>query len=224
MTSPSATLYCLPPVLTIAYIVDAPSCLLWSRCCPVSVDFFSCLSCGQALLRRRQGAPTPAAVRTPGSPRGVSAVRCRWRPRRTPLETSRRQSIRTHQTPECWTKRTRAPQSPLRSSVPTAYSTRPRQAGQTSAGPTTDRPGLTQPGRDARTAVNSTAARPGRTRSAVRQLRHPRPGRRAGTRPGGGAAATARHGFGGRRTVTGRLVRVAVGGCRGRSSPFPLAE
>src|SRR5664279_548275 len=37
MTSPSATLYCLPPVLTIAYIVDAPSCLSGTGC-PVLVS------------------------------------------------------------------------------------------------------------------------------------------------------------------------------------------
>ena len=40
-------------------------------------------------VRRRQGRPTPAAVRTPGSTRGVSGDRCRWRPRRTAPRTSR---------------------------------------------------------------------------------------------------------------------------------------
>src|SRR6478736_6243047 len=52
MTSPSATLYCLPPVLTIAYIVNAPSCLLWSRCCPVSVDY-----CSLLVVRSRHALP-----------------------------------------------------------------------------------------------------------------------------------------------------------------------
>src|SRR6478609_29927 len=87
MTSPSATLYCLPPVLTIAYIVDAPSCLLWSRCCPVSVDCFFVpvvLDKPSCVAARAPGRPPPCAPL--GQPRGVSVVRCRWRPDNRPSD------------------------------------------------------------------------------------------------------------------------------------------
>src|SRR6476661_5708639 len=129
MTSPSATLYCLPPVLTIAYIVDAPSCLLWSRCCPVSVDFFSCLWCGTSSCASPPGRHDARRRAHPWvTPRCFGGSVSVASPTITP-RTSRRQSIRTHQTQGVLDQRTRAPQSPLRSSVPNAYSTRPDGAG-----------------------------------------------------------------------------------------------
>src|SRR6478736_2551214 len=83
MTSPSATLYCLPPVLTIAYIVDAPSCLLCCRCCPVSVDSVLLLGALQFCARplaRVCGALTDAHRHAHlGYPRCPGDQR-RWRP------------------------------------------------------------------------------------------------------------------------------------------------
>src|SRR6478752_3362099 len=223
MTSPSATLYCLPPVLTIAYIVDAPSCLLWSRCCPVSVDFFSCLWCGTSSCASPPGRHDARRRAHPWvTPRCFGGSVSVASPTITP-RTSRRQSIRTHQTQGVLDQRTRAPQSPLRSSVPNAYSTRPRHAGQTSARPDKRSSGLTQPGSDARNSGQLDCCSAGMDTISGSAAATPAAG------PAGLDAARRRRG--GEAEATGSAVAAKSPGswsasplaAAAGSSPFPLA-
>src|SRR5664279_1700462 len=122
MTSPSATLYCLPPVLTIAYIVDAPSCLSWCRglralvCCCRS-------QFGYCWVHRRFRAADTRQYHPLGHHR-VSDDRYQLASGQGLDGPRSREGVRP-----CDTNQTRATQSALRSSVPNDHDTRRRAGG-----------------------------------------------------------------------------------------------
>ena len=74
MTSPTATLYCLPPVFTIAYISGAGSCLAWA-------SWFGARPVGAGAAHWCRG-QRPGGHRRPEYPPGLRGPDAGWRPTR----------------------------------------------------------------------------------------------------------------------------------------------